>query len=309
MVYIQNCLTSILNLNLPDAEIIVVDSGSKDGTVEYLWSLKNPSVKIIAPGRRLKWSEANEIGLGAARGDWLCLSNPDIEFNQGFVYMLEECDRDGLVAAAPQLILPDGYLQRPAKIITPWLGLCVLTRTLRLLIRKKHYVDYLCPYDPDGKERVRVDCPQGSLFMVHRSVLYALGGRLWNRGYQNGFSDLEAFLNIRRAGFQMWIFPQYRMLHYGSYVTKKYPKWIERDQARGFVLYFRYWARIGIPSNKLSPALSSLIFGLEGIMATIVEIGGRIVKRKSAFFTPRWTAWQAGERILGIIDGWRYKVD
>jgi len=145
--------------------------------------------------------------------------------------------------------------------------------------------------------------------MVHRKVLERLNGHLWNSGYLNGFSDLEMFLNIKREGFNVWLFPQYRIVHYGSYLAKRYPRWIERDQARGFVLYFRYWKKAGTPHIRtwLSPSLCAILFGLEGIGAIMIDLVGRVIT-KNPFFVPRLSAWKAGERILGIIEGWRYRI-
>lgn len=100
--YIKNCIDSIFSLNL-EAEIIIIDSHSTDGTVEYLRSL-GETVKFLWSDRRLTWSEANQIGLDVSQGNWVCLSNPDIIFNDSFKKMLDECDKSGILASAPQLV-------------------------------------------------------------------------------------------------------------------------------------------------------------------------------------------------------------
>lgn len=306
--YIKECLESIFRLSL-DLEIIVVDSNSKDGTQEFVKSLGEP-IRLVSYNRRLTWSEANQVGLDMSQGDWICLSNPDIVFSEAFAEMFKDCEKNThILAAAPQLIFPDGRLQRPARTITPWLSLCAHTRMLRLVFKKAR-INYLAPY-PSLAKPFPADSPQGSLFMFQRSVLNVMKGRLWNEGYLNGVSDFDAFLNLKRKGIPIWLFPQYKMIHYGSYITKRYPKWIEKDQTRGFVLYFRYWQKAGGPVIRgwFSPKLYSVLYGLEGIAATCLEIAGRIVKHGNPFFTPKWSAWQAGERILGLIDGWRYRID
>jgi len=305
--HIGKCISSIRSVGLGDYEIIVVDAGSRDDTIEYLKSLKDERVRLINPNKRLKWSDANQIGLEAAKGDWLCLSNPDIVFNDGFKLMIQDCERLGINVAAPQLIWPNGELQRPAKLVTPWTALCLFSRIFRLYYMRTGRRDrYMEPYQ---KIPFIVGCPQGSLFMVHRKVLERLRGHLWNKGYQNGFSDLEAFLNMRREGFPLWLFPQYQIVHYGSYVTKRYPTWIERDQANGFVLYFRYWQRKGTPriGRWISPRLISFLFAADGIAAALVELAMSKLRHRP-FWTPIWNSFMAGERILGLIDGWKYRI-
>src|SRR5258708_12260271 len=44
--YVGNCLTSLLNLQSQEIEIIVVDNGSTDGSVEYI-AKQFPSVKVF----------------------------------------------------------------------------------------------------------------------------------------------------------------------------------------------------------------------------------------------------------------------
>jgi GT2 family glycosyltransferase len=148
---------------------------------------------------------------------------------------------------------------------------------------------------------VQVDNPVGSFFMVHRSVLKMFGGKLWNTGYLNGVSDLDAFLNFKKHGIPVELFPSCRMVHYGSYVTKKDASWIEYDQSYGIVLYLRYW--------KMAPKISTLLFAIEGIFAVPLEIALKIFRPRQSFFNPRLRAWKTGERFKGLVDGWRYPIE
>src|SRR5947209_15304235 len=107
--HIRKCLESILSLDMSEVETIVVDSNSTDGTKEYLEALSHSleasklGLKVLLSHRRIKWSEANQIGLDHSNGDWVCLSNPDIIFNESFLKMLESCSRSNALVAAPQL--------------------------------------------------------------------------------------------------------------------------------------------------------------------------------------------------------------
>jgi hypothetical protein len=122
----------------------------------------------------------------------------------------------------------------------------------------------------------------------------------------NGVSDFDAFLNFKRLGFLVWLFPQYRIIHHGSYITKKHPGWIERDQAYGLVLYFRYHPDM---SKRFSPGLYSILMGIEAVAMVGLDIAGRMIKRRNPFFNPSLSAWRAGQRIMGLIDGWKYRID
>jgi len=303
MEYLPRCIESIRAMKIPEIEIIVIDGASTDGTLEY--SGCQNDIRLLISRRRIAWSEANQLGLNRARGEWICLSNPDIFFNDSFLELFKRVQGSSVLVATPQLIYPDGRLQRPAKTFTPWLSLCAHTRLVPLLLRLagKTVPGYLFPYQPENGE-TRVDNPQGSLFIFHRSVLNRLGGHLWHNGYLNGVSDFDAFLNLKEQGIPIILFPQYQVVHYGSYISKKYPSWIEHDQTYGFVLYFRYHPDL---STRISPLLYSILFGLEAIVTVGLDIAGRIVSR-NPFFKPRHSAWKAGQRLIGLLEGWRYHI-
>lgn len=300
--YLKDCLDSIDSLNL-DVEIIIVDSHSSDGIKEYM---KSKSLKFLYQEKRTTWSDANQIGLDQCHGEWVCLSNPDITFNPDFIKMIKDCEERNILVCAPQLIHPDGRLQIPSKIFTPWRSLYAHTRIIKLLVKalRLNVPTYIFPYDHDSSEAVPVDCPQGSLFVVNRKVLESLNGKLWHEGYLNGVSDIDAYRNFKRLGFTMWLFPQYRIIHHGSHITKRYPDWIEKDQSYGLILYFKYQNM----SNRISPGLFSILYCIDPIVAVGIDCVAKIIRRKNPFFNPRHSAWVAGQRWIGVGMGWKYKI-
>lgn len=304
--HLQRCISSLEQISLPTTEILIIDSGSTDGTRQYAESIALGSrgrIRLTSKGKRLTWSEANQIGLDKSVGEWICLSNPDIIFNEGFTQILEESEREGLDVAVPQLIFPDGRYQWPSKVLTPELFLWLHSPILRLALRDEPIWQYR--YDTSRTDHFPVPFPQGSLFLVHRKVVDATG-RLWADGYQNGVSDLDAFLNMKEKGVRIWMFPGVKMIHYGSYVSSKVGHgWIERDQANGFVVYFRRHRL----SNKISPGLYSLLFAIEGMAETAFVLFAHFYKKQNVWFNPSRRAWMAGQRILGLIDGWKVKIE
>jgi GT2 family glycosyltransferase/glycosyltransferase involved in cell wall biosynthesis len=74
------CLDSIVaHTAYPNYEVIVVDNGSTDGTVDYLRACAKQSsrVRVIVNDRNLGFAPAANIGLAAARGAFLVLLNND----------------------------------------------------------------------------------------------------------------------------------------------------------------------------------------------------------------------------------------
>lgn len=78
----KRCLNSLLSKKLPkDVEIIVVDNGSTDGTIEYLKNHKN--IKLIQNGENLGYGKAVNIGiLASSKNSDIILLNNDVELIQ-----------------------------------------------------------------------------------------------------------------------------------------------------------------------------------------------------------------------------------
>ena len=74
--YIVKCITSILNQNYYNYEIIVVNDGSTDDTVKILENIKNNKIKIINKKNGGLSSARNE-GLRHVTGDYIWFVDGD----------------------------------------------------------------------------------------------------------------------------------------------------------------------------------------------------------------------------------------
>lgn len=302
--YLRECLESISALCLQDFETIVVDSNSKDGTIEYLEHMAKKNDKLglmlITSNSRLMWSDANQIGLDTSRGDWICLSNPDIHFNNCFVKLLEYCCTSGARVVAPQLIYPDGTQQDPIPLTTPRV---FLSRTHTAEFLSKRFLrkppGYRLHSRSNGEQTLSVENSPGSFFLVSRRTLFELGGKLWHPGYRIGVSDSDAFMNFKQHHIHIELFPSCKIVHYGGHRTSRDPTWTEYDTSYGIVLYFRYW--------RMQPVLMTVVLAIEGFVSVAIDLLVKIVKPKSSV-DARTRAWRAGQRWIGLIDGWRFKI-
>lgn len=74
-----DCLRSLEAVEYPNLDVIVVDNGSEDGSVEAIRAA-HPTVTIIATGANLGFAGGNNVGMRAAlerRADYLLLLNND----------------------------------------------------------------------------------------------------------------------------------------------------------------------------------------------------------------------------------------
>ncbi len=74
--YIRNCIESVLRNDYELKEIIIVDNGSTDNTLEQIEEYSD-KIKIISTGKNLGFAGGNNIGLEKSAGDILILLNDD----------------------------------------------------------------------------------------------------------------------------------------------------------------------------------------------------------------------------------------
>jgi GT2 family glycosyltransferase/glycosyltransferase involved in cell wall biosynthesis len=124
LAYTRRCLQSLSRTIDDDCEVIVVDNGSSDGTLDFLASL--PWVRTVANGANLGFVKGNNVGIGCAdRANDIVLLNNDVEIHQpdwltriqATAYDRADvgivgcrlCDADGRLQHAGTYILPDTY--------------------------------------------------------------------------------------------------------------------------------------------------------------------------------------------------------
>jgi GT2 family glycosyltransferase len=92
LTYLQDCLASLRAQSYPALEVIVVDNGSTDGSVEYLRAERAAGIRLIESATNTGFAGGNNLGIHAAKGAYVALLNNDAA--------AEPCWVEALVAAA-----------------------------------------------------------------------------------------------------------------------------------------------------------------------------------------------------------------
>jgi GT2 family glycosyltransferase/glycosyltransferase involved in cell wall biosynthesis/Flp pilus assembly protein TadD len=150
------CLDSIEKHTPLSHEIIIVDNGSTDGTVEYLkeYIKTCEHARVIANSTNLGFSAGNNQGMAIARGEYILLLNNDTIVTEGWlssmISLLEREPKAGIAGpvtnniSGPQKIKEASYetLEEMEKFASQWtethkgqtilyprvVGFCLLTR-------------------------------------------------------------------------------------------------------------------------------------------------------------------------------------
>lgn len=148
--------------------IIVVDDGSNDGTVEFL-SEKFPSIKTIARPKQGGFSLAVNDGIAAGKGEFILCLNNDIEVTNNFLPPLFEPFSDpGVFAVTSRLLIPDE--NRPGQMINES-GHAIFFANCRLKQRRipSEIIEKITDPAP-------VSFAPGACVLYRRNILEKLGG-------------------------------------------------------------------------------------------------------------------------------------
>ncbi len=168
------CLESLRRSHAP-AEVIVVDNASSDGSVEMVCA-DFPEVRLIEPGRNTWYCGGNNLGIDAARGDYVLLLNPDTIVQPGSVGTMLSylASHPACAGVTMQLRYADGGIQRTCARATTY-GYLLLTHTpltyllpgLRAQAEDEHwYAGWRRDQDYD------VESVPGSCMMMRRADLH-----------------------------------------------------------------------------------------------------------------------------------------
>jgi len=120
--YIENCIRSVL---LTDPlEVIVVDNGSSDGTLEIL---RNFEVKVIEGHGNIGYGAGNNLGVEASKGEYVVILNPDTVVSENWLEeLLRPLESNENLVTTPKLLLFDGSKINGAGLTVHFTGLSFL---------------------------------------------------------------------------------------------------------------------------------------------------------------------------------------
>ncbi|WP_431293694.1 glycosyltransferase family 2 protein [Pedobacter sp. P26] len=187
-------LDSIFTTNTyPSIEIIIVDNGSSENFIP-IWQDRYPQVKFIHSEVNLGFAGGNNLGIGAADGDYLFLVNNDTEFTAGLLETLVGTFQDfpdtGIVC--PKI----RYFEHPGKI--QYVGFTELTSITARNQCVGQFEDDKGQYD----QRVFITAfAHGAAMMVSREACQRAG--LMAENFFLYYEEMDWSLNIRKAGFKI----------------------------------------------------------------------------------------------------------
>ena len=188
-------------------EVIVIDNGSKDGSVEKLENLKKKGLlnKLILNSDNLGFAKANNRGLKISKGKYKLLLNSDTKVTKGaldeLVKTASNVDAAGAIGA--KLLNSDGTVQASAyylptvkrAIIHYWLG-------------GKRYFD---KYIPKGEGLVEVEALIMAALLLTPKAIEKVG--YLNEKYFMYFEDLDYARSLQEKGLNIFYDHGAKIIH------------------------------------------------------------------------------------------------
>jgi GT2 family glycosyltransferase len=200
----RSCLDALVKVTYPRVEVIVVDNGSTDGSVDALQA-EYPQVMLLPLSDNVGFAGGNNHGLRHALrwgADYVLLLNNDARIAPDTVDMLvqaAQADRQvGILG--PIIYRDDGsqHIESAGGRLNLYTGRFCHFETLP--------ADQVHPYE--------VDMVSGCAMIVRREVMEQVG--LLNERYFAYFEDAEWCVRVRRAGYRVVAVPGAQVWHRGS---------------------------------------------------------------------------------------------
>jgi GT2 family glycosyltransferase len=213
---IGSCLDAVMG---QDADLVVVDNGSADGTIA---EVARRGVRLVANPLNRGFAAAVNQGINALESAYVLLLNPDAVLRGGLPRLREACDLPGAAGAGGCLVGPDGQMQvgfMARALPTP-----------AALILEALLLNRFWPRNPvnrryrglglDYSRRLAVEQPAGAFFMIRRAVWRELGG--FDEGFRPlWFEDVDFCRRAIDRGYVLYYEPGAVAEHTGAHSISK----------------------------------------------------------------------------------------
>ena len=217
--FLRRCLTSLLNTNYPNFEIVIVDNASTDGSVELIGKLfgSHPCIRVVENRENLGHAEGCNVGAKVAKGKYLVLLDSDTEIKAGgCINENNECS-----------YIPENWLSELVKVMKgdESIGIAqakvVLARDSRLLDYTCLAIDALGTWhatyglkEDEIKENFEILAALSGCCIVRREVFEEVGG--FDSDYFIYDDDTDFSLRTRLLGYNVVLVPSAVIVHRGG---------------------------------------------------------------------------------------------
>ncbi len=241
--YLDKCLRKLV-LDLEEHrlshEILVVDNGSRDGTVSILadWHKQYPDrILPLYLDHNTGTTYSRNLALKRIRGSYICVLDCDVEVSRGaiaqLIRTLERHGRIGLVA--PKLLYPDGKLQKSTDAF-PTLWMKAYRYFFLKQIEKR---DDQEAREPTCRQMdlLEVDYAISAMWVFRREILEKVG--FLDEKIFYAPEDVDYCLRIWKTGLAVVFDPRVSCVHHTQEISRGLLNRATMQHILGLCYYFK----------------------------------------------------------------------
>ncbi|MBN8876945.1 MAG: glycosyltransferase family 2 protein [Chitinophagaceae bacterium] len=235
----------------PNLEIIIVDNGSKEDPTETFKAIR-PDVKVLLNGKNLGFTGGNNVGIKAAKGDFLFIVNNDTEFTPGLLESLIDIFAKypdaGIVSPKFHYFFHKGTIEYAGY------------QTVNVMTGRNAMIGCKEPDNGQYNEIKETNYAHGGGMMVSREVVDKVGGL--PEEFFIYYEEFDWCEQIKRLGYKVYYQPNGLIYHKESmttgksspfktfYHTKNRILFMRRNMSTAnFSIFLLYFTFLTVPKN------------------------------------------------------------
>lgn len=239
--FLGQCVLSVQKaLEGIDGEIIVIDNNSSDDSCEMMQQLF-PNVKLIENKENLGFPKGNNIGVAQARGEYICILNPDtVVAEDTFIKILDTKNwqpNTGIIGC--KLIDGTGKFLPESKrgVPTPWVAFTKIFGLYKISnVFGKYYAQHLTE-NQSGK----VDILVGAFMVMKRELYNEIGG--FDENCFMYSDDIDLSYMVLKKGKSNYYYHETTVIHYKGESTIRDEKYMKRFQEAMNFFYSKHYKK------------------------------------------------------------------
>jgi len=202
-------------------EMIIIDNDSKDGTPETI-EKKFHEIKLIKNNYNAGITVANNQGIKASKGRYICFLNPDTHLINNAIDLLVKYleENTSVSAVGPQSINPGGVIEENCRkgsmsIWTEFLDMTTLTaRFPKNRIISRHRLGYWDHMSIRSVDHIAAEC-----LIVRKNLLNQIG--VMDEQFFMYGDDTDFCRRIKNSGGEIIYFPHAKIFHHKGSSSKQ----------------------------------------------------------------------------------------
>lgn len=227
--FLEQCVLSVQKaLEGIDGEIIVVDNASSDTSCQMIKE-KFPNVTLIENKENLGFPKGNNIGVDYAKGEYICILNPDTVVAENTFTRILNTKNWQLNAGIIGCKLIDGsgkFLPECKRgVPTPWVAFTKIFGLYKLFPKSSWFNQYYAMHlneDQSGE----VDILVGAFMVMKRDLYLGVGG--FDEDCFMYSDDIDLSYLVKKGGYSNYYFSDTTVIHYKGESTVRDELYMKR---------------------------------------------------------------------------------